>query len=964
MNKKINAICFIFLLLFLITAVSAADNGNETSQIISQPDPQEDLCKVNVESSNELKAINDEKISAASTAPKADAAKKKITISAPNVNMYYKDGSKFSATLKYQKKVISNAKIKIQINGETYTKTTDKTGKVSLNLNLKSGKYTVLTSCSGNSEFQSASAKSTVTIKSTIKASDFTKYYKNTASYTATFYDKKGKVVKDTSIKFKLNSKTYSVKTNKKGAAKLAVDLKPGTYSISLTNSKTSETITKTVTIKSLIVTDDLTVSENKKARFNVKILDSSGKASAKQKVTIKAAGKTYTKTTNSKGTASIELSLNPGEYTVTTQYTNLKSTNKITVNELIKTSRFTHSILIPDYVNVTTTHVFENSVYTLKSGLYGIIKMPKNEIFTIEINGKSHLFSNVKFDGVTSTIIGYKYHLIPFDGSPVISDTKRNNLKGNGIIISKTKGFTQIDYQSSTKGNVELFGFYADKGLQNSETFTYLQNDKITARVNVMTQNFDEMGLKYSLSKFYQKTIYDFNYKSYDEITNHNTNSIKFVNSNTPVTFTYFGNSIEGRIPKEDIITKFTVNGREELEKRETISYGLAEKYRKSIGFEVLQAYSIITGKITPNILKNWADSKKLYLDRFGVMNAYGMHLISLETTWLADKLADEYSSKFDVTWKRGHAVTILGGINLEDTYLNILNADMGMDVKGNEENITLFRLINSLQLPNIEEYCLDSISERYYDFVTNSQDNIFIAMNNNKSSMAQIGEMMYILAEDGSNSAIIVNTTSGVASVIYSHNDATYKGSSISTNCDCCSIVQIPEYIIGGVNSALNLFTQAKNKVGDFLDKIHPMSKMAYKVLSNIGGKVLTGVTKVGLGMISTMVFIQQTGSDARNEFIDEKDWHTIMDTITLTRPGYQQNRKIYNIPNSKGGYDYIEVEINNDMTLNRNNALYISEGQTRKLSKDETYRYFTDESWTPFNVPSKYWDSSWRR
>ena len=89
------------------------------------------------------------------------------------------------------------------------------------------------------------------------------------------------------------------------------------------------------------------------------------------------------------------------------------------------------------------------------------------------------------------------------------------------------------------------------------------------------------------------------------------------------------------------------------------------------------------------------------------------------------------------------------------------------------------------------------------------------------------------------------------------------------------------------------MNLFTQAKNKVGDFLDKIHPMSKMAYKVLSNIGGKVLTGVTKVGLGMISTMVFIQQTGSDARNEFIDEKDWHTIMDTITLTRPGYQQNR-----------------------------------------------------------------------
>ena len=35
-------------------------------------------------------------------------------------------------------------------------------------------------------------------------------------------------------------------------------------------------------------------------------------------------------------------------------------------------------------------------------------------------------------------------------------------------------------------------------------------------------------------------------------------------VNTSRP---TYFGNNIEGYVSKEDIITKFTVNGREELE-------------------------------------------------------------------------------------------------------------------------------------------------------------------------------------------------------------------------------------------------------------------------------------------------------------------------------------------------------------------------------------------------------------
>lgn len=951
------------MLLFLITAVSAADNENETLEMISQPDPSEDLCSVNVESNDELQKSDDEKLSEtviySTLIP--EGTKKKVTISAPNVKMYYKDRSKFTATLKFQKMTIGNAKIKIQIDGKTYTKTTNNKGQVTLNLNLKSGKYTVLSSCEGNDEFEGASTKSTVTIKSTIKANDFSKYYKNTASYSSTFYDKKGKVLKNAAVKYKINGKTYSIKTNAKGVAKFGIDLKPGKYSLNLINSKTTETITKTVTINSLIVTNDLTFNENKKGKFNVKILNSNGKVSAKQKVTIKVDGKTYTKTTNSKGIATLELSLTGGKYKITTQYSDIKNTNTITVNKIIKTTSFTHTLLIPDYVNVTMPNVFENSVYTVKSGLNGIIKMPKIETFAIEIGGKEYLYSNYKINGVKSTLIGYTYHFFPADGSPVITDINKSHFKGNGIIISKIKGFTQIDYQSHTNDNVELFGFYADKGLTNSETFTYMQNDKIIAKINVLTQSFDEMGLKYSLSKFYQKSIYDFNYKSYDEITNYNTDCIRFMNTNTPVTFSYFGNSVAGYVSKEDIITKFFVNEKEELEQKETISYGLGEKYRKTVGFEVLQAYSIITEKITTKTLESWLDLNKLYLNRFGVMNAYGMHLASLQTVWLADKLADEYAADFGVSWKRTKATTILGGINLEDTYLNILNADMGMEVTGNKDNINSFRLINSLQLPNIEEYCLDSVSLRYLDFTTNSQDNMYIAMNNNKSSIAQIGEMIYIFAEDGSGSAIIFNTTSGVANVIHTHNDVTYKGSSVSTVCDCCSIVQLANDIISGVNNALNLFSNVHTKIKEFMDQIHPMSKIAYKMLTQAGGKILTGATKATLSVIGNMVFIQQLGVDYRDT-TDQKDWYKYMDTLTFTRPGYLQNKKVYNIPNGKGSYDYLEVGINSDLSLNRDDAIIISDGNTKKLTRAETYNYFSDEYWSPINVPTKYWDKSW--
>lgn len=167
--------------------------------------------------------------------------------------------------------------------------------------------------------------------------------------------------------------------------------------------------------------------------------------------------------------------------------------------------------------------------------------------------------------------------------------------------------------------------------------------------------------------------------------------------------------------------------------------------------------------------------------------MNLYGMHLASLETAWLADELADKYAKDFNVNWKRGNALTILGGINLDDTYLHILNADMGMDVNGEENNVMLFRLINSMNLPNLEDYSISKVAWRYMDNTTNSLDNVLNAMANGSFSITQLGEMIYIFTEDDT-SAIILNTTNGVSDVIVTHSNTTYKGSAIPTSGDCC--------------------------------------------------------------------------------------------------------------------------------------------------------------------------------
>ncbi len=946
-------------MLFLISAVSASECENET-QPISKNNADEDietcdnqiLQASNVDNKKQEQNLDKNTISKTQT-------KQKVTLKASDVTMYYEDGHRLTATLTDKnKKPISNAKLKISMNGRTYTTVTNKNGAGTIGLHIKSRTYCPIITFDGTDTYEKASTTCTVTIKSTIKCGDFTKYYKNTAAYSATFYDTKGNVLKNTPVKFQINARTYSAKTDNMGVAKLNINLKPIKASIIPINPKTSEQITKSLTVKSLIETKNLVMNENDGSAFNVKIIDSNGKASPNKKVTLKVYGKTYTSSTDKNGQVRLAIRLKPGEYPITTEYADLKVNNMITVNKVIKTSDFKHVTSIPNYVNISLPYVYPNSKYSIKTGVNGIVKMPKIEIFTVETGSKTYQFATGKTSNGNVVNMQEKSYLVPFNGGAITCSSNKNSLTGTGIMITRTSEGTEIEYRSKTNDNVEMFGFYANKGSENSEILTYMQNDKIMAKVSIQTQYFDETGVKYSLAKYYKRTNADF---AYYEITNHVSNPVIFTNTGKPVTYGYFERNIAGYASKEDITTKFIINGEEELVKKETISYGLSENYRKAYGFEVLQAYSIIAEKITQKTLEDWVSSNSKYIDKSGVTNVYGMHLASLETAWLADELANKYAKEFNVNWERANVVTILGGINLDDTYINILNAEMGMVVEGNQNNAALFRLMNSLNLPNIEDYVLTPVSERYMGKTINSQDNVFSAIKKNEFSIVQLGDLLYVFSMN--NSAIVMNSTSGVASVIQYKNNATYKGSSISTSKDCCSVTILPKDIISGIRTSIQTFAPGIYKLTDELNNIHPYSVLAYMGIKFLLEHTLDGASSAGLGLISAMTLIQNGGTMYRNNMVNEKEWHKTMDTITFTRPGYLQGKKVYNIPNKKGGYDYIEVKINKDLTLDRNNAIYISNGKTKLLSKKETYQYFSAEYWTPFSMPTKYWDESWK-
>ena len=135
-------------------------------------------------------------------------------------------------------------------------------------------------------------------------------------------------------ITFKLNEKTYKIKTDKNGIATLKLNQKPGKYTVDVEYKGFK--VTNKITIKTTLITKNISKKVKKTAKFNVKVLNTKGKPYSKQVVKITFKGKTYKIKSNSKGIATFTIpkNLKIGKYTIKTAYNGYAITNKITVKK------------------------------------------------------------------------------------------------------------------------------------------------------------------------------------------------------------------------------------------------------------------------------------------------------------------------------------------------------------------------------------------------------------------------------------------------------------------------------------------------------------------------------------------------------------------------------------------------------------------------------------------------------
>lgn len=165
-----------------------------------------------------------------------------------------------------------------------------------------------------------------------IVSKNLTKYYKSSKQFKVKVYDAYGKLAKSKYVSFKINNKTYRVKTNKKGIASLKINQKPGKYNVLIRYGKVQAK--NKITVKTVLITKNITKKVGKRKYFSIKVLDAKGKPYARQVLKVKFRGKNYKLKTKKNGIARFIASkrLKAGTYKIKVSYKGITNINKIRV--------------------------------------------------------------------------------------------------------------------------------------------------------------------------------------------------------------------------------------------------------------------------------------------------------------------------------------------------------------------------------------------------------------------------------------------------------------------------------------------------------------------------------------------------------------------------------------------------------------------------------------------------------
>lgn len=151
------------------------------------------------------------------------------TIIGNDLVKYYKNGTQYYAIF-YDTfgNFLTNTYVKFNINGVLYSRMTDDYGVAQLNINLSPGNYILTAYNPCNNESHS----NTITVLTTLTASDLTMNFGDGSKFKAYLVDGQGNPYAGQTVTFNINGVFYQRTTDSNGFASLNINLIPGDYII------------------------------------------------------------------------------------------------------------------------------------------------------------------------------------------------------------------------------------------------------------------------------------------------------------------------------------------------------------------------------------------------------------------------------------------------------------------------------------------------------------------------------------------------------------------------------------------------------------------------------------------------------------------------------------------------------------------------------------------------------------
>ncbi len=254
------------------------------------------------------------------------------TVNGTDVVKMYRNGTQYYATfLDSQGKYLADGTtVQFNINGVMYDrKVSGDKGLARLNINLPAGEYII----TAMNPVTGEKAANKITVLATIVENrDLTKYYKNATQYTVKVLGADGKpVAAGETVTFNINGVMYKRTTDASGIAKININLAPSDYII--TAEYNGFTVSNNIKVLPVLSAEDITMKYRDGTQFKATLVDGQGKPYAGQSVTFNINGVFYNRSTDSTGTAKLNINLMPGEYIITSSYNGANIANTIKIS-------------------------------------------------------------------------------------------------------------------------------------------------------------------------------------------------------------------------------------------------------------------------------------------------------------------------------------------------------------------------------------------------------------------------------------------------------------------------------------------------------------------------------------------------------------------------------------------------------------------------------------------------------